>query len=129
MSFRIQGIKNAVKKAAAQTTGTRTIGQLIHFNNSGEATLTADDLHFPAVAPFDGAVDDRAQVQVDGIALVYVETAASIVAGSPLKPGATGVGAALATAAGMHFGFALVTPTADGQLIPVLLQKGYFAVS
>lgn len=124
MSYRIQGITNAFKKTAALVTGTREIGQLIHINNAGEATLTTDDLHFPLVEKFDAAEDKAAAGQVSGIAKVYVETAASIVAGSPVKAGATGLGIALAAAGNEIIGYALATPAGNGDYIPVLLGKG-----
>lgn len=125
MSYRIQGIILALKKAAAQTTGKRTIGQLVHVTNAGEATLSTDDIFFPLTEDFDVAGGDQvASAQVDGIAKVYVETAASIVAGSFLKAGSTGLGAALADLGDNYFGVALATPAGDGEFIPVLLSKG-----
>lgn len=125
MSWRIQGLSLAISKATALTTGKRTIGQLVHVTNAGEATLVTDDLHFPLLEDFDVAGGDvAASAQITGVAKVYVETAASIVAGSPVKPGATGLGAALAGDGDDYFGHALETPSGNGDFIPVLLSKG-----
>lgn len=131
MSYRVQGIINAFTKDAAVTTGAaRTVGQLIHINNAGAATLTTDDLHFPLTEQFAVLLGDTvASAQVTGIAMVYVETATSIVAGSPVKAGTTGLGAALATAGQAFFGHALATPAGNGDLIPVLLCKGNVAAA
>lgn len=123
--WRIQGLSNAFKKAAALTTGAREIGQLVHINNAGEATLTTDDLYFPLLQKFDVTEGDLvAEAQVDGIAKVYVETATSIVAGSPVNAGATGLGIKLAAAGQPFFGYALATPAGATDYIPVLLVKG-----
>lgn len=125
MSWRIQGLSNAFKKAAALTTGKRTIGQLVHVTNAGEATLTTDDLYYPLIQDFDVTGGDLvAEAQIDGIAKVYVETATSIVAGSYLKAGATGLGVALASGTDSYFAVALATPAGAAEFIPAVLVKG-----
>ena len=125
MSYRIQGIVNAFSKAAALTTGERLVGQLMHLNPAGQGYLTASAIHFPITEYFNAANGDSVfAAQVTGIAMVWVEDFTSIVAGSPVKAGATGLGADLAAAGEGFFGHSLVTATANGQLIPVLLTKG-----
>lgn len=128
MSWRIQGISNSFTKAAALTTGKRTIGQLVHINNAGNATLTTDDLYYPLLQDFDVTNGDIiAEAQIDGIAKVFVETAASIVAGSPVTVGATGLGVKLATGVEKAMGYALATPAGNNDFIPVVLVKGTVA--
>lgn len=125
MSYRIQGLSNSFTKATALTTGKRTIGQLVHINNAGNATLTTDDLYFPLLQDFDVDGGDLvAEAQVNGIAKVYVETSTSIVAGSPVNAGATGLGIKLAASTQAVMGYALATPAGAGEYIPVLMVKG-----
>lgn len=123
--YRIRGVTNAFPKAAAITSGTRIKGQLIHITNAGEATTTSDDLYYPLVENFDGATDSVASVQINGIAKVQVETFTSIVAGSPLKLGATGVGVMLAAAGDAFFAKALKPATVNLEFIPVELESGH----
>lgn len=127
MSYKIQGITNAIPKAAATTTGTtpRLVGQLVYLNAAGEVTLTKGTNPFPLSEIFDTAKGDLvAAVQQTGIAMVQVETATSIVAGSLVMPGTTGTGVALATATNAYIGKALKTPAGAGDFIPVLLGFG-----
>lgn len=124
MSWRIQGTIVPFKKSAALTTGTREVGKLIHINNAGEATFTKDDIYFPLTEKFIADEESVSSAQVTGVAKVFVETAASIVAGSPVKAGTVGTGIALAVAGDNILGYALETPAGDGDYIPVLLQKG-----
>lgn len=124
--YRIQGIINAFPKAAAQTTGVREIGQLVHLNAAGDANMTTSLIHFPvATERFDATVDAAAALQVTGIAMAYVETFTSIVPGSPVNAGATGLGIKLAAATQPFIGHALRPATVNGQLIPILLGKGH----
>lgn len=125
--YRVKGTRVSIEKASTVTTGKRGIGQLMHLDVNGKASTVTSYAHYPLVEPFDGAVDHAAGVQVDSVAKVYVETASGIVAGSPLKAGATGLGAALAEAGDNYFGHALVQPRGDGDYIPVVLSKGYEA--
>lgn len=125
MSYRIQGIVNAISKAPALTSGERLVGQLVHLNALGQGTLTASAIHFPITEYFNAATGSHTfAAQQTGIAMVWVEDFTSIVAGSPVKAGATGLGADLAAAGEGFFGHSLVTATVNGQLIPVLLNKG-----
>jgi len=125
MSYRIPGIINAVSKAPALTTGERLVGQLVHLNALGQGSLTASAIHFPITEYFNAAQGDSAfAAQMTGVAMVWVEDFTSIVPGSPLKAGATGLGADLASAGEAFFGHALAPATVNGQLIPVLLTKG-----
>lgn len=127
MSWRIQGIINGFNKAAALVTGTRLVGQLIHLNPAGEATFTTSSVFFPLTEKLDATVDQIGCAQVSGVAKVYVETFTGIVAGSPLKAGATGLGVALGTTGTVILGHALEAPTANGVFIPVLLSKSILA--
>lgn len=122
--YRIQGIVNAFKIASTLTTGSRLIGQLAYVDNTGKAVLVKDDLGFPLTEKLDvDAGDLVAAVQVNGIAKVYVELVTSIVAGSSVSPGSTGIGVKLGAAGDSAIGYALETPTGNGSYIPVLLIK------
>lgn len=123
MSWRIQGLSNSFKKAAAVSTD-REIGQLVRITNDGEAAYATgqdDKLFFPLLQKLDASEDQVAEVQVTGVAKVYVETAAGITAGVPVGPGATLLGVQQAQTGEYILGIALATPAGDGDYIPVLL--------
>lgn len=122
MSWRIQGLSNAFKKASSAAAN-RSIGQLVHITTAGEATtlVGGESLAFPLTQNFDYSNDLVAEVQVTGVAKMYVETATSIAAGSPVTIGSTGVGIAVATEGDLIIGIALATPAGATDSIPVLL--------
>lgn len=126
MSYRIQVISNAFEKDAAASAD-RSIGQLMRVTNAGKATNVLGEsnlLFLPLIQPFKFADDQVAELQVSGIAKVAVETFTSILGGSPLARGATGIGVKIAVATEIVIGYALETPTSNGQLIAVLLAPG-----
>lgn len=120
--FRQTGISNAFKKATSADED-REIGQLMHITEDGEATHEVGDgvLAFPLVDKFDASDDQAADLQVSGVAKVWVETYTGIEAGLPVAIGSTGVGVKLAVAGDMIIGMALKKPTVNSQTIPVLL--------
>lgn len=123
MSWRIQGLSNAFKKAAGLAAD-REIGQLVRITEAGEAddALGQDNkLFFPLMQKFIAAEDQVAEAQITGVAKVYVEESSGITAGVPVGPGATGLGIQQAQTGEYILGIALATPAADGDVIPVLL--------
>lgn len=123
MSYRIQGLSNAFEKDAAAAAD-RSIGQLMRVTNAGKITnvLGEGNLMFlPLIQPFKFAEDLVAEAQVNGVAKVYVETFTSILAGSPVSRGTTGIGIKLAVSTDIVIGYALEAPTSNGQLIAVIL--------
>lgn len=129
MSYRVQGLSIAITKLASIITGDREVGQLIFINNDGLATNVKGSLTFalPLTEKFVPSEEQIACVQVDGIAMVQVETATSIVAGSFLKIGSTGTGVAIAAAGDYVIGTALEKPAANGVNIAVLLDRSQVA--
>lgn len=117
-------VVNAFKKAA-NAAANRVIGQLMRITLTGEATtvLGQDNLAFFPVATenFDYLKDENAALQLTGVAEVYVESITNIDAGSPVGPGATGIGIAVGDDTKFVLGIALRKPVANGELIPVLI--------
>lgn len=131
MSWRIQGLSNSFKKAAGATVS-RTIGQLMRITAIGLATheLGEDNLlFFPLMQDFNPLEDQVAELQLTGVANVYVEDATGITGGVPVGPGATGKGIAQAVDGEYVMGFALATPGGNGDMIPVLLAPQAVASS
>lgn len=124
MSYRIQGIINAFEKDTTLAVN-QTVGKLVRVMNSGKVTTGTGEgnkLFFPITEPIDAALDTAVAAQVSGIAMCYVETAASITAGVRVGVGATFAGVAAEGAnPGFILGVALKTPAGDGDMIPVLL--------
>lgn len=121
MSYRMHGIP-ASFELDTDTVSDKKIGQLVSLNADGKYTTevtAADAFALPLVRDVqeaEGAVD----VTISGVAKVYVESAAGIVAGSEVGIGATGLGVAVYDS-GFKLGIALDVPRGDGDYIPVLL--------
>lgn len=124
MSYRIQGIINAFEKDTTLTVN-QDVGSLVRIMNSGKATTGTGEgnkLFFPLTEKVDATSDIAVAAQVTGIAMCYVETAASITAGVRVGVGATFKGIAVeGVNPGFILGLALKTPAGDGDMIPVLL--------
>lgn len=131
MSWKIQGLSNAFKKASGVLADRKT-GQLVRITTAGEATTALGEgnlLFLPLIQEFKPATDDSvAEAQLTGVAKVYVETATGITAGVEVSAGATGVGVRVKQSGAFVLGTALATPEGDGSYIPVLLAPHADAV-
>lgn len=120
--YRIQGISNAYEVDGAFAT--RKQGQLFRIKPNGKATTALGEgnlLFAPLVEETLENVSNTVNGQMTGIAMCYVEAAATITAGSRVGVGTTGVGVAI-YATGYAVGTALATPKGNGDYIPVLLK-------
>lgn len=127
MSYKAQGIQLAYELNAAFAAD-RTKGQLVGMDTKSTLVHTGGLMKFPLVEDVKVVgVDANSKpksvgVAVAGVAMVYVEAFAGITVGKQVGVGATGVGIANLAAAGQTLGIALETPTANGQIIPVMLS-------
>lgn len=117
-------------QAAESAAADRKIGQLMHITSAGEATTVIGDalLAFPLIDGFKyqegcyGLPDNTADVQIEGVASVWVETFTGIDVGTALSIGTTGIGVKARSVDGEHvIGIALEKPTVNDQVIMVLL--------
>ena len=118
------GINHHFPKAASASAD-RKIGQLMHITAAGEATTVIGSaiLALPLVDAFFFAENKPAELQVHGVASVYVEAFTGIDVGTPLTIGATGVGVkARATDGEFLLGYALQKPSVNGQNIMVSMN-------
>lgn len=123
MSWRIQGKSVAFPKADTVTTGKLEIGKLVQLNTASKVVLSGGLTTFPLTEVFDvDGGDTVAAIQLDGIASVYITTAAGIDVGSPIALGSSNGGEA-ATNGDEIIGYALEKPAGNGVNIPVLLVK------
>lgn len=101
----------------------RKVGQLVRIKPNGKITNKkgeGDLFYFPLIEKVVAGETKAAGIQTVCIAMVYVETAASIAIGSELGVGATGIGVAVHTT-GYKLGMAMALPKDNGDYIPVLL--------
>lgn len=128
MSYRAHGIALAYEVNQETFTADRKIGQLVGLDEDSKLTTTKADgeMFFALVDPVtvtdtgSALVAKSAGVTISGVAMVHVETFTGIAVGSRVYVGTTGIGVATGTS-GYSLGFALEAPTANGQLIPVLM--------
>lgn len=120
--YRMHGIPNAFE-VDPTLNAARKVGQLVRVKPNGKITTVAGEgnlLFFPLIEDIVPNQTQVAGATISGVAKVYVEASAGIVAGETVGVGATGLGVALHTA-GFRLGIALATPEGNGDYIPVLL--------
>jgi len=121
MSYRAHGIPLNFE-LDTDTVSEKKVGQLVALKADGSYTTEMDDTAAFALPLIEDVDEDAGSVAVtvSGVAKVFVETAAGIVAGSEVGIGANGLGVA-AYESGYLLGVALAEPKGDGDSIPVLL--------
>lgn len=131
--YRVGGPRVTLDKDASVDTAleSRKIGQLVRLTVDGKAAVGTGtgDAFFPLIQDLDGVADLTADVQVGGIAKVYVETASGIEAGTPVSAGSTALGVQIAQDGEFILGIALAKPAANGVFIPVLIAPAPPAAS
>lgn len=105
------------------TINAKKVGQLVAIEGDGRATTEASQSDGFLLPLINDVNEDSlvADVTIVGVAKVYVETAAGIIAGSDVGVGTTALGVEAYTS-GFKLGTALATPRGDGDYIPVLIN-------